>query len=73
MHTLELLLMPPASGLILTLLGLVLWRHGTGRLLVFLGLGSLYLASLPMVSHALVGGLQQRTGAVTEAPRAGAI
>ncbi|MFP4080509.1 MAG: YdcF family protein [Ectothiorhodospira sp.] len=73
MHTLELLLMPPASGLILTLLGLVLWRHGAGRLLVLLGLGSLYLASLPMVSHALVGGLQQRAGAVTEAPRAGAI
>ncbi|MCG5514806.1 MULTISPECIES: YdcF family protein [unclassified Ectothiorhodospira] len=64
MTTLELFIMPPASGLILILLGLLLWRHRLGRLATWLGLGALYVASLPAVSYALIHGLEARSEAV---------
>ncbi|MCG5494651.1 MULTISPECIES: YdcF family protein [Ectothiorhodospira] len=64
MTTLELFIMPPAGGLILILLGLLLWRRRLGRLAIWLGLGVLYVASLPAVSYALIHGLEARSGAV---------
>jgi uncharacterized SAM-binding protein YcdF (DUF218 family) len=50
------LLLPPAGPVALALLGWVLWRRGArraGAALVWLGLGSLLLLSLPVVSGAL--------------------
>ncbi|EHQ52878.1 hypothetical protein ECTPHS_09308 [Ectothiorhodospira sp. PHS-1] len=71
---LELLLMPPASPLLLVLTGVLFWRAWMGRTLVVLGLLLLYLASLPMVSHALTGALEDRARAVQAAPdEAGAV
>ncbi|SEL48014.1 YdcF family protein [Ectothiorhodospira marina] len=64
MTTLELFIMPPANGLILILLGLLLWRRRLGRVAIWLGLGILYVASLPVVSYALMQGLEARSGAV---------
>ncbi|MCG5500878.1 YdcF family protein [Ectothiorhodospira lacustris] len=65
---LELLLMPPASPLILVVTGLLFRRTWMGRGLVVLGLLLLYVASLPMVSHALTGALEERARAVEVAP-----
>lgn len=51
-----LLLLPPNGNVLLTLLGLVLWRRfrRTGRALVAAGLGSLVLLSTPVVGAVLM-------------------
>ncbi|WP_018233705.1 YdcF family protein [Thioalkalivibrio thiocyanodenitrificans] len=56
---LELLIMPPASGFILMLLGLVLWRLPLGRMLAFAGAAWLYVAATPVFAGWLLGGLER--------------
>ena len=59
-HLIETLIMPPVGNLLLALLGLVLirGRRKLGRLCILLGLGSLVLLTLPVVSAALLISLQ---------------
>lgn len=61
---LENLVMPPAGGFILIVLGLLLLRWRLGRRLVFVALVLLYVACLPVLANALMQGLD-RTEAIT--------
>lgn len=58
MQVLELLILPPASGLIALALGLLLWGRRLGKGLVFAGMTWLYLAATPLFAGWLLGGLE---------------
>ena len=53
------LLLPPSGPLLLAIVGLLLLRFLLGRVLLVIGLLLLYLFSLPVVSHGLMGILQK--------------
>ena len=53
------LLLPPSGPLLLALAGLLLMRLLVGRVLLVTGVLLLYLFSLPLVSHGLMGALQK--------------
>ncbi|OOG24742.1 hypothetical protein B1C78_07915 [Thioalkalivibrio denitrificans] len=57
--TLEGLILPPASGLILLLAGLLLWRRRMGRLVAGAGLVWLYVAAMPVFAGWLLVGLER--------------
>ena len=59
LNTLELLILPPASGILLMVLGMLLWRRRSGRLLSVTGLAWLYLAAMPWFAGTLLGGLER--------------
>lgn len=58
LNVLEPLLLPPASGLIVTLLGLMLWRRGGGKVLALAGLAWIYVAATPLFAGWLLQGLE---------------
>jgi uncharacterized SAM-binding protein YcdF (DUF218 family) len=57
--TLEILIVPPASGLILLLGGILLWHRRTGRLVAGAGLVWLYVAAMPVFAGWLLAGLER--------------
>ena len=56
---LENLLMPPAGGFILLLLGVLLIRFRLGRRLILVATLLLYVACLPVLANALILGLDR--------------
>lgn len=58
LHIIELLLLPPASGLIIAMTGLLLWRRRAGALLMFSGLLWIYVAATPLFAGWLLRGLE---------------
>ncbi len=69
-HIIETLIMPPVGNLVLALLGWFLIRRGRklGRYCVGLGLGSLLLMTMPVVSAALLISLQTAAPLAPDGP-----
>ncbi|WP_018953252.1 YdcF family protein [Thioalkalivibrio sulfidiphilus] len=58
MQVLELLILPPASGLIAIVLGLLFWGRRLGKGLVFAGIVWIYVAATPLFAGWLLAGLE---------------
>jgi len=58
LHIIELLILPPASGLLLVLAGFLLWRWRPARLLILAGLAWIYVAATPLFAGWLLSGLE---------------
>jgi len=58
-QVLELLILPPASGLIAIVLGLLFWGRRLGKGLVFAGIAWLYVAATPLFAGWLLAGLER--------------
>jgi uncharacterized SAM-binding protein YcdF (DUF218 family) len=59
LYTIELLILPPASGIILVLLGLLARRWRPGKVAVVAGLAWLYVSATPAFAGWLLGGLER--------------
>jgi uncharacterized SAM-binding protein YcdF (DUF218 family) len=58
LNILEPLLLPPASGLIAALLGLLLWPRAVAKMLTLAGLAWIYVAATPLFAGLLLQGLE---------------
>lgn len=68
LYTLELLILPPASGLLLLLLGGLLWRARIGRVLAVLGFSWIWVAATPAFAGWLLAGLEQPYAIAPDVP-----
>jgi len=68
-------LLPPAGFLWLTVIGMAIapWRQRAGKIMAGLGVGALFILSMPIVSGLLIAGLEKKQVSTQDVPEPGAI